>query len=115
MKEEKINSIGQYIKQYPPKIQTILSELHKRSLACSPDLIETMSYQMPGYKLKKNMIHFGVNTNHIGIYPGPKAVVEFKDELSAYKTGKGSIQIPFDKPFPYDLYVAMLVYNIKNL
>ncbi|MCD4826385.1 MAG: DUF1801 domain-containing protein [Acholeplasmataceae bacterium] len=114
MEKTQIDTVEQYIHSFPLDIQEILNRLRKLSLSCSKDLIEKMSYQMPTYHLKKNMIHFAAFTNHIGIYPGPKAIVVFKDQLKAYKCGKGSIQIPLNKPFPYDLYKDLLLYNINN-
>jgi uncharacterized protein YdhG (YjbR/CyaY superfamily) len=40
---------------------------------------------------------------HIGLYPLPSGIEEFKERLSPYKTGKGSVQFPLDAEMPYDL------------
>ncbi len=52
----------------------------------------------PTFVLNGNLIHFAGYQNHIGLYPGSKAIEEFKDELSGYKTSKGTVQFPLDKP-----------------
>ena len=37
------------------------------------------------------------------LYPGPEAVETFADKLKEYKTSKGAIQLPYDKPLPLEL------------
>jgi len=37
------------------------------------------------------------------LYPGPEAVEVFADMLKEYKTSKGAIQLPSDKPLPLGL------------
>lgn len=58
---------------------------------------------MPTFKGKHNIIHFAANKKHLGLYPGEKAIEHFADRLSEYKTSKGTIQLPYDKPMPLDL------------
>lgn len=40
---------------------------------------------------------------HIGLYPGSEAVQTFADRLKDYKTSKGAIQLPYDKPLTIEL------------
>jgi len=47
---------------------------------------EAISYGIPTLKLKGNLVHFAGYRSHIGFYPGSKAMVAFKKELSHYKT-----------------------------
>ena len=58
---------------------------------------------MPTYWKKHNLIQFAAFKKHIGLYPGPEAVEAFADKLQDYKTSKGAIQIPYDKPLPLEL------------
>ena len=73
---------------------------------------ETISYQMPTFYLKGNLVHFAAQKHHIGFYPTPSAIEAFKEELSAYKTSKGAVQFPIDKPIPYDLVRRMVRYRV---
>ncbi len=52
---------------------------------------------------KHNLIQFAAFKKHIGLYPGPEAVDTFADRLKEYKTSKGAIQLPYDKPLPLEL------------
>ena len=71
--------------------------------AAAPDAEEKISYQMPTFFLKGNLVHFAAFKQHIGFYPAPRGIEEFKEELSIYKGAKGSVQFPLDQPLPLDL------------
>ena len=43
---------------------------------------------------------FAAYKNHIGFYPTASPIIKFKDKLTKYKTSKGAIQFPLDKPIP---------------
>ena len=62
-----------------------------------------MSWQMPTFWQGENLIHFAAFKNHIGIYPGGEATTVFAERLTDYKVSKGTIQLKFNKPIPYDL------------
>ena len=53
---------------------------------------------------------------HIGLYPGPEAVMEFSEQLAEYKTSKGTIQLPYDRPLPKQLIsdIAKWCYETGN-
>jgi uncharacterized protein YdhG (YjbR/CyaY superfamily) len=56
-----------------------------------------------------------VYKNHVGLYPHPTVMEKFDSELDGYKTGKGSVQFPFDKPLPTDLIKRMVKYRFELL
>ena len=58
---------------------------------------------MPTYWKKRNLIQFAASKKHIGLYPGPEAVEAFADRLTDWKTSKGAIQFPYEKPLPLEL------------
>ncbi len=64
---------------------------------------ERISWKMPTYWDGHNIIHFAAFTKHLGIYPGPDAILHFSDELKSYKTSKGAIQLPYNQPIPIEL------------
>jgi uncharacterized protein YdhG (YjbR/CyaY superfamily) len=99
-----MNTIDEYIAQFEPEIQEILQAIRKLIHEVAPDAIESISYQMPAFSLnKKPLAYFAVFKRHIGFYPAPIGIDEFKQELSIYKQGKGSVQFPLNKPIPFDL------------
>ena len=111
-------SIDEYIKSFTIDIQEILKELRSVIKASAPDAEEKISYRMPTFVLKGNLVHFAAYRNHIGFYPTPSGIEHFKDELSSYKSAKGSVQFPINKPLPLELISRIVKYraeeNINN-
>lgn len=109
-----MNEIEKYISEQPTEIQPILKNVKECIEAVLPRYEIKMSYQMPTYKDRKNVIHFAAQKKHLGIYPGPKAIVAFEEELTGYKTSKGAIQFPYDKKIPYELIAKIALYSFNN-
>jgi uncharacterized protein YdhG (YjbR/CyaY superfamily) len=109
-------SIDEYILNFPPETQEILTTLRKVIQESAPDAKEKISYQMPTFELHGNLVHFAAYKNHIGFYPAPRGIEAFKEELSEYKGAKGSVQFPIDKPLPYELISRIVKFRaVENL
>lgn len=118
MKSKKagFDSIDDYIATFPKEIQKILEELRGTIKAAAPEAEEKISYQMPTFFLKGNLIHFAAFKNHIGLYPSPSGTQAFKRELSIYQGAKGSIKFPIDKPLPMGLIRKIVKFRVvENL
>lgn len=75
-----------------------------------------VSYQMPAFKFHGPLVYFALQKNHIGFYPLPSAIREFKKELIDYKSSKGAVQFPFDKPLPLKLISSIVKFRyLENL
>lgn len=107
-------NIDEYIAQFPAEIQKILQEIRSVIKAAAPQAQEKISYQMPTFFLQGNLVHFAAFKNHIGFYPAPHGIEQFKAELSAYKGAKGSVQFPLGKPIPYDLIRRMVEFRVQE-
>ncbi len=120
MEENKVTpqSIDEYILNFPSEIQEILENIRKVIKEAAPEAEEKISYAMPTFVLHGNLIHFAAFKNHIGLYPTPSGIDNFKDELSKYKGAKGSIRFPLEEPIPYKLIGEItkfrVVENIKK-
>ncbi len=107
-------SIDGYIEQFPAEIQMILQKIRSVIKEAAPEATEKISYQMPTFFLKGNLVHFAAFKTHIGFYPVPSGIDKFKDELSQYKGGKGSVQFPLDKPMPLDLIKRIVLFRVEE-
>lgn len=111
-------SIDEYIATFPEEIQKILKELRATIKVSAPDAEEKFSYGIPTFTLNGNLVHFAAFKTHIGFYPAPSGIEAFKDELSSYKSAKGSVQFPINKPLPLKLISKIVKFrvaeNIKN-
>lgn len=96
-------TIGEYIERQPEEVQPYLQQVNRAIKNAIPDTEEKISWSMPTYWKKHNLIQFAAFKKHIGLYPGPEAVAAFADRLTEYKTSKGAIQFPYDKPLPLGL------------
>ncbi|MDR2947712.1 MAG: DUF1801 domain-containing protein [Prevotella sp.] len=109
-----IQSIDEYISEFPKDIQSLMKKLRATIKKAVPEATEKISWQMPTFYLKGNLIHFAGHKKHIGLYPGIEAMEAFKEELTSYKTTKGGIQLPYDKPLPLSLVTKIVKFNIKR-
>lgn len=107
-------TIDEYIAGFPEDVQAILQKIRQTIRETVPNAEEAISYQMPTFKLKGNLVHFAAFKNHIGFYPVPSGIEAFKDELSVYVQGKGSVQFPLDKPMPYDLIRRIVAFRVQE-
>jgi uncharacterized protein YdhG (YjbR/CyaY superfamily) len=111
-------SIDEYIATFPAETQKILQEIRTAIQSAAPEAEEKISYQMPTFFLKGNLVHFAAFKNHIGFYPAPQGIEEFKQELALYKGAKGSVQFPIDQPMPLELITRIVKFrvvgNLKN-
>jgi uncharacterized protein YdhG (YjbR/CyaY superfamily) len=114
MDEVKNRQIDDYIAQFPEEVSEKLKWLRAVIRAAAPAATETFSYQMPTYVLHGNLVHFAAFKKHIGFYPAPSGVEQFKAELSRYQNAKGSVQFPLDKPLPLELISNMVAYRVKE-
>jgi uncharacterized protein YdhG (YjbR/CyaY superfamily) len=101
MVKNNCESIDEFISYFGPEIRQKLETLRNLIREVAPDTEESISYQIPTFKLKgKVLVHFSAYKTHIGFYPTPNAIIAFKDELSGYKTSKGTIQFTHEKELP---------------
>jgi uncharacterized protein YdhG (YjbR/CyaY superfamily) len=106
-------NIDEYIAGFPLEIQKILEQIRATIRAAAPDAQETISYGMPTFTLKGYLVYFAAYKKHIGFYPAPIGIEEFKDQIAEYEAGKGTLQFPLDKPIPYDLISKIVSFRVQ--
>ena len=110
-----MNGIDTYIDQQDPAIRPRLCAIRNTIREAIPEAEERISWGMPTYWKGHNIIHFAAGKRHIGIYPGPDAILEFADKLQGYKTSKGAIQLPNDRELPLDLVAHIARWNFEQV
>lgn len=106
--------IDEYHAQFTGIVREMLDEMRKTISQAAPQAKEVISYNMPGFKLNGVLVWYAAGKEHIGFYPTPLPIVVFKDELSAYKTSKGAIQFPLDKPIPKALVKKIVKMRVED-
>ena len=109
-------SVQEYLLDFPAGVQEQLRLLRALILQTAPDVVESISYGMPAYKLNgKPFVYFGGYPKHIGLYATPNTHSAFAEELSVYKQGKGSVQFPLHRTLPFELIERMLRFRLAAL
>ena len=112
--DSKVTTINQYIAGCPAETQKILQNVRGTIARVAPDAAEKIGYGIPTFVFHGNLVHFAAYAHHIGFYPGSGAIETFKKDLTSYKTSKGAIQFPLDKPIPYDLIEKITRYRYEE-
>lgn len=99
----KPQNIDEYIAAQDEMVQVRLKEVRAVLLKAIPEAEERISWSMPTYWKRRNIIHFAASKKHLGIYPGDEAAEKFAEELSGLSVSKGTIRIPYDQPLPKEL------------
>ncbi|HEY2711557.1 MAG TPA: DUF1801 domain-containing protein [Chthoniobacterales bacterium] len=107
-------TFNNYVARFPPKVRRRLRELRQTIMAAAPEAVETISYQMPAFRLDGVLVYFAGFKNHIGFYPRTSAIVKFSKELAKYEHAKGSVRFPHDEPLPLSLVTRMVEFRKRE-
>ncbi len=115
MKEKGLfKTVDEYIALHPASIQEGLELIRKTIKKAAPGAEERISYQMPAYRLNGMLVFFAATKTHYGFYPTSGPVAAFREKLRAYKTSKGTIRLPLDKPIPVKLITEIVKWQVKE-
>ena len=103
-----------YLDRFPKGVQQRLQKMRLTIKKAAPQAKEKISYGIPSFTLDGMLVWFAAFKSHIGFYPRTSAIAAFKNELSAYKGAKGSVQFPLDKPLPLPLISRMVKFRVKE-
>ena len=112
---KKFKTIDEYHQSLPADVREVADTMRRIIREVAPRAEETISYNIPTFKLKENLVHYAAFKEHIGFYPTPSPMKEFSDDLSAYKTSKGGVQFPLDKPLPKTLIKKIVKHRLKEV
>ena len=113
MKSSPYSTIDEYIATCPKDVQR-LHELRQAIREAAPTAEEAISYQMPTFKLHGNLIHFAAFKDHISLFPAGAGLAPLEKQIAPYRTGKGTLQFPNDKPLPLGLVKRIVRLRVKE-
>ncbi len=95
-------SVDDYIATHPAEVQAVLQAVRGAILKAVPAAQETISYQIPTFKLHGTyVVYFAGWKEHYSLYPASaRLVAAFEKELGPYEVRKGTIRFPLGKPVP---------------
>lgn len=113
-KTEPPSSVEDYIKRYDGEVRLRMETLRKIILDCSPEITEKISWGMATFVLNGNLVHFSGEKKHMGFHPAPSAIEAFKHRFEGFKHSKGTLQLPYDKPMPYELLRDITLFRVEE-
>ena len=105
-----IPHVRAYFAATPPKARAALNKIRAAIRSVVPRAEEAFSYRIPAFKLGgRPLVWYAAFKNHCSLFPTGSGVLDqFEKELKGYRTSKGTIQFPLDKPLP-DALVKKIV------
>ena len=107
-------NIDEYLQRHSNEDQRLLRQMRATLHKAAPEATEKISYGIPTFYLKGNLVHFAVFANHIGFYPTASGINAFKNQLGPYKWSKGAVQFPKDKSLPLTLVFNIMKFRVKE-
>jgi uncharacterized protein YdhG (YjbR/CyaY superfamily) len=102
MKKPKLGvpaTVADYLARVPEPARATMKKVRAAIRAAAPAATtEGISWGMPMFKYKGMLLGLAAFSNHCSIFPGPTVIAALRSELSGFRTSKGTIQFPMDKP-----------------
>ena len=109
-------TVEEYLAGVPEPARTTLNNIRAVIRSVVPaEAAEGISYGVPTFKLKGPVIWYAAFSNHCSLFPTASVIEKFKDELKAYRTSKGTIQFPLDKPLLASLVKKMVKARLAEI
>jgi len=115
MAKKRPATIEEYIEAAPPEARPHLRQMYRILQSVAPDGTEAIKWGVPVFWEGRVLFGFAAYKAHISFGPGTAAIERFSRELAQYKTGKGTMQIPYDQPIPEDLVRKIAAYCITDV
>ena len=107
-------TVAAYIQATPEPVRGRLRAMRACIRAAAPGATETLKWGMPAFSYRRILVTYAAFKLHIGFYPTPSAVRAFATSLSKFKTAKGSIQFPLDRPLPLSLIRKITAFRVRE-
>jgi uncharacterized protein YdhG (YjbR/CyaY superfamily) len=105
-----------YLANVPEPARTTLEKMRAPIRSVVPkEATEGLSYGMPAFRYKGALVGYAAFKNHCSFFPMQASLIdELKDELKSYRTSKGTLQFPQDKPLPAALLKKMVKLRVAE-
>lgn len=111
----KPTTIDEYINKAPEQGQAMLRRIYAILKEIAPNATEAIKWGSPVLIEKRILFAFIAYKSHMNFMPTESSLLPFADELKEYKTGKDTIQFPYDKPLPEALIRKIAEYRAKDV
>ena len=97
-----VEAVEAYLANVPEPARTTLEKVRATiRLAAPKEATEGISYGMPAFRYKGSLVGYAAFKDHCSFFPMSAALIDtMANELKEYRTSKGTLQFPLDKPLP---------------
>ena len=105
----KPKTVDDYMAAVPEPARTTLERVRAAIRSSVPaETTEVISYGIPAFNYKGPLVWFAAFSDHCSLFPTASVIKAFQNELKGYKTSKGTIHFPVDRPLPATLVKKMV-------
>jgi uncharacterized protein YdhG (YjbR/CyaY superfamily) len=115
MSKTKPTSVDEYIEAAPKEAQEKLREIRAVLKKVVPSAKETLKWGSPVFEEGRILFSYSAHKSHLNFSPTGPAMEPFKAQLAKFKTGKDTIQFPYDKPLPKVLIRKIASFRVKQV
>jgi uncharacterized protein YdhG (YjbR/CyaY superfamily) len=109
-------TIDDYVSDTPEPGRARVIEIRDLCRRAAPHATEAIRWGHPTYLHPEGVIlfMFSAHKAHASLAFTPSTKSAFADELAAYRTGKGTVAVPYDAPLPTALLRRMIQFRIRE-
>ena len=115
MPKPKPATVAQYIKAAPGEAQEKLREIRDILKKVAPGAKEVIKWGYPVFEEERILFSYSAHKTHLNFMPTGPVMEHFKEDLAEFKTGKDTIQFPYDKPLPKGLIRKIAAFRAKQV
>ena len=114
-KREAPSTVSEYVARVPAPARRVFKQMREsiRSVV-PPDAREVISYGIPAFRRRRVLVWYAAFTDHVSLFPGGSILGKFTDELGGFRTSKGTVQFPLDRPLPIPLIKKIVKARINQ-
>jgi uncharacterized protein YdhG (YjbR/CyaY superfamily) len=113
-RKAKPQTVSEYIAAAPKEARGKLREMRACIRKAAPGAQESLKWGMPAFSERRILVMFAAFKHHVSLFPTASALRAFAKDLAAFKTGKGSIQFPLERPLPLALIRKITVFRVRE-
>jgi uncharacterized protein YdhG (YjbR/CyaY superfamily) len=109
-------AVESYLAKVPEPARATLEKIRAAIRAAAPkDAEECISYGMPAFRYKGALVGYAAFKQHCSFFPMSASLLDdFADDVKDYRTAKGTLQFPLDKPLPAALVKKIVKTRVQQ-
>jgi uncharacterized protein YdhG (YjbR/CyaY superfamily) len=109
-------TVDEYLAAVPEPARSTLNKVRAAIRSVVPaETTEVISYRIPAFKYKGMLMWYAAFSDHCSLFPTASVIAKFREELKPFRTSKGTIHFPVDKPLPASLVKKMVKARLEEV